>query len=211
MKIIYTAIFGDYEELKEPSIISEGWQYICFTDQPLKSDIWEIRPFKVIDTPQRTARWLKIMGWIDWQYSMWIDASFQINQDLNEWWDKRFISPFSCARHPLRSSIYAECTSCINNHRGDNGKVLAQHKKYFDLKVPGTTGIITSGILLRENTPENIALHEAWWTEISEQSVRDQLAFAFVSWQRGFTPNLYQWDYSQSKEFKFIRHKHLRQ
>jgi len=113
MKVCYTALFSNYEELKEPSIISEGWRYVCFTDQPLKSDVWEIVPMDVIDTPQRTARWVKIMGWIDWQYSMWVDASFQINKCLNEWWQQRFIAPFSCAKHPLRTDIYHEVRSAL--------------------------------------------------------------------------------------------------
>lgn len=208
-KVCYTAIFGDYEELKEPSIIPEGWEFICFTDQPLKSDVWNIIHMNVFDTPQRTARWVKIMGWIDWQYSMWVDASFQINIDLNGWWDTRFKSPFSSARHPLRSDIYAEARSCIVNNRGDNGKVQLQEDKYRSLSFPMHTGIITSGIMMRENTPECIKLHEAWWKELSEQSVRDQLSFAFVSHNSPLV-HTYQWDYSQSKEFIYTKHKHLR-
>jgi hypothetical protein len=205
MKVCYTAIFGDYEELKEPDPVTPGWEYICFTDQPLKSDTWEIRQMDVIDTPQRTARWLKIMGWIDWEFSMWIDASFHIKKDLNDWWALRFKSPFSAARHPLRTDIYAESRSCVVNSRGDNGKVQKQEDKYRALAFPMHTGIITSGILLRENTPECIKLHEAWWKELSEQSVRDQLSFAFVSYGVPWI-HTYQWDYSQSKEFIYIKH-----
>jgi len=211
-KICYTAIFGDYEELKTPAIIPDGWRFICYTDQPLQSDVWEIVHTPVPDgiNPQRLARWYKIMHWIDWEFSIWIDASFQINVDLNDWWVLRFKSPFSCAKHPLRTDIYAEARSCIVNNRGDNGKVHLQDLKYKQLNFPMHTGIITSGILLRENTPENITLHEAWWKELSEQSVRDQLAFAFVSYGIDWI-NTYQWDYSQSKEFKYVKHKHLRQ
>lgn len=210
MKICYTAIFSDYEELKEPTIVPDGWRFVCFTDQPLTSPVWEIVKMDVIDTPQRTARWVKIMGWIDWQYSMWIDASFEIKIDLNEWWSLRFKPPFSAAKHPLRSDIYREAESCIVNGRGDNGKVIVQAAKYKAMGFPEYSGIITSGILLRENTPECIKLHEAWWKELNEQSVRDQLSFAFVSHGIDWV-NTYTWDYSQSKEFVYSKHKHLRQ
>jgi len=211
MKICFTAIFSDYEELKEPEIVPAGWRFICYTDQPLTSNVWEIVQMKCVDTPQRTARWVKIMGWVDWQYSMWVDASFQIKVDLNDWWAQRFVSPFSAARHPLRSDIYAEARSCIVNNRGDNGKVELQDQKYRSLSFPQHTGIITSGILLRENTPECIKLHEAWWKELSEQSVRDQLAFAFVSYGSNLV-NTYQWDYGSTaqNDFRYIKHKHLR-
>lgn len=211
-KICYTAIFGDYEELKDPAIVPKGWRFICYTDQPLQSSVWEIVRVKWPPdlNPQRFARWYKIMGWIDWKYSMWVDASFEIKVDLNDWWERRFKSPFSAAKHPLRTSIYAECRSCIVNNRGDNGKVIAQEQKYKQMAVPEFTGIITSGILLRENTQENIQLHEAWWKELSEQSVRDQLAFAFVSLGIDWI-HTYQWDYTQSKhEFVYSKHKHLR-
>lgn len=209
-KVCYTAIFGDYEELKEPAIIPNGWRFICYTDQPLKSDVWEIVHTEVIDTPQRMARRIKITGWFDWQYSMWVDASFHIKVDLNDWWALRFKSPFSAARHPLRSDIYAESRSCVVNNRGDNGKVQKQEDKYRQLCFPQNTGIITSGIMLRENTPECIILHKAWWKELSEQSVRDQLSFAFVSYGSNLV-NTYQWDYNgQQKDFIYIKHKHLR-
>lgn len=210
-KICYTALFGPYEELKDPLIIPEGWRFICYTDQLLKSDVWEIVKMDVVDTPQRTARWVKIMGWIDWEFSMWVDASFEIRVDLNGWWALRFKSPFSAARHPLRTDIYAECRSCVVNNRGDNGKVLLQEEKYKRLGFPMHTGIITSGILLRENTPECIRLHEAWWKELHEQSVRDQLSFAFVSYLSPLV-HTYQWDYCESRQTDFIytKHKHLR-
>lgn len=210
-KVCYTAIFGDYEELKEPKIIPDGWEFICFTDQPLVSKTWKIIPMDIIDTPQRTARWVKIMGWIDWKYSMWVDASFQILTDLNKWWDLRFKAPFSAAKHPLRSDIYAEARSCIVNNRGDNGKVQLQENKYRALGFPANTGIITSGILLRENTEACIKLHEDWWRELSQQSVRDQLSFAFISYNSPIV-HTYNWDYGSNSQndFRYIKHKHLR-
>jgi hypothetical protein len=63
--------------------------------------------------------------------------------------------------------------------------------------------------MLRENTAENVALHEAWWKELDANSTRDQIAFAFVSLNSNIV-STYKWDYSQSKEFKYIKHYHLR-
>ena len=209
-KTCYTALFGNYEELKEPTVVTPGWDYVCFTDQPLKSDVWKIRYTDVIGDPQRMARRMKILGWQEWQYSMWIDASFQINKDLNDWWAERFVSPFSCAKHPLRSDVYHEARTCIVNRRGDAEQIHNQITRYAELKVPSNNGIITSGILLRENTPENIELHDRWWDEVSRHSVRDQLAFAYVSQGVDFI-HTYKWDYSQSKEFKYHKHYNQRQ
>lgn len=210
-KICYTAIFGPYEDLKEPTVITPGWRYICFTDQPLKSDVWEIVHKDVIDDPRRTARWFKIMGWIDWKYSMWVDGSFHIKCDLNEWWGKRFTSPFSAAKHPLRSCIYREISYCIAVGRGEPNKLVEQDAEYKKLGVPQYNGIITSGILLRENTQECIDLCQAWWAELVKFSTRDQVAFAKAS--LGFTHHTYLWDYgtdAAKKDFEYIKHYHQR-
>lgn len=209
-KVLYSALFGSiYDDFKDPVIITPGWDYVMFTDQPITSSVWDIRQVPIIDTPQRTARYYKIMGWFEWQYSMWIDGSFTINKDLNEWWTERFISPFSCAKHPLRTDIYREAEYCVMVGRGDNGKVAEQLARYKELKVPEYKGIITSGILMRENTVPCIELCKAWWDELSSQSVRDQLAFAFVSRDIDWI-HRYVWDYTQSREFIYKKHKHLR-
>ena len=42
-KVIYTAIFGDYDSLPEPDYIPNGFDFICFTDTDIKSNIWKIK------------------------------------------------------------------------------------------------------------------------------------------------------------------------
>lgn len=207
MKVIYTAIFGNYDDLKEPGIVSDGWKYICYTDQPFTSSVWEIvhTPVPAGIDPQRYARWFKIMHWIDWEYSMWVDAAFHINVNLNDWWARTFELPFSCAKHPLRTCVYREIASCIANNRGMADELLRQQEAYKKEGVPDHNDrIITSGVLMRKNTPTCIQLCEKWWNEVAAHSVRDQVAFAKVS--IGYKIHTFVWDYSQSKELKYIKH-----
>jgi len=207
MKICYTAIFGHYDDLKDPAIISDGWKYICYTDQPFKSSVWEVihTPVPADIDPQRLARWYKIMHWVDWEFSMWIDAAFQINIDLNDWWKRTFVMPFSCAKHPLRTCVYREIASCIANNRGMADELLRQQEVYKKEGVPDHNDrIITSGVLMRKNTPTCIQLCEKWWDEVAAHSVRDQVAFAKIS--IGYKIHTFVWDYSQSKELKYIKH-----
>ena len=43
-KVLYTFIFGDYDDLKTPSVSTEGGDYVCFTDNPrLRSEFWDVR------------------------------------------------------------------------------------------------------------------------------------------------------------------------
>ena len=41
-KVIYTAIFGSYDNLLEPKYIPEGWEFVCFTDTELTSANWTV-------------------------------------------------------------------------------------------------------------------------------------------------------------------------
>ncbi len=42
--VVYTAIFGDYDKLRDPRERLPNVQYVCFTDNPrLKSSVWQVR------------------------------------------------------------------------------------------------------------------------------------------------------------------------
>lgn len=203
-RVCFTAIIGNYEELKEPAVPSPGFDFICFTDQPLESKIWQIVKVKTGKDPQRTARRIKILfhEYIEAEQSIWIDAAFQINCDLNKFWNY-FKSPLTAPEHPIRKCIYAEIRSCIANHRGDELQLQAQEAAYKTAGVQYLqNNIITSGVLMRNRSA--IPLCNVWWGELCKYSVRDQVAFAKVcgtfDWYK------FRWDYSQSRELHYIKH-----
>jgi len=210
-KVCFTAIFGDYEELKTPSVPQTGFDFICFTDQPLKSDVWKIIQIKPDLPSQRMARMVKILPHVflpQYEYTFWLDASFQINIDLNLFWNKYFKASLSAPAHPIRNCVYREIASCIANKRGDEEQLRNQELVYKRENIPAFNGIITSGVLMRQKTPACIKYCDDWWEELSKHSARDQVAFAKISvnWQY----NTFVWDYSQSKELKYYKHYHKR-
>ncbi len=206
MNICYTALFGNYEELKPVKTVTLGWKYICYTDQPLTSDVWEIVQVDLNgEDPQRVARWYKIMHWVDWERSIWIDASFIIDTDLNEWWSRYFAKGFSVPAHPLRNCWYVECLDCIISGRGNKEQVQSQLAEYEAAGLPRNNGVIQSGLLMRENTQEVINLCERWYLELSKRSLRDQIAFCRVSLGSEVV-NMYQFDYRMEKDFIYKKH-----
>lgn len=210
IQVCYTALFSCYEELKEPKVITPGWKYICFTDQPLTSNVWEIKQVNLGGfLPQVMARYYKIMEWIDWEKSIWTDASFVIDTDLDNWWGKYFQKGFAAPKHPLRNCVYDECLACIISRFGKKEEVEAQRDEYKKLGIPANGGIITSGLLMRENKPEVIKLCENWWKEVESHSIRDQIAFAKVSIDSDII-HTYQWDYRREKDFIYKHHYHRR-
>lgn len=214
-KACFTAIVGNYEDLKEPAVKPPGWDFICFTDQDIKNTSWQIVHIDPDLSPQRMARKIKLLPHIylpDYQYTLWLDASFKINVDLNTLWAKFFRSPFSCPSHPIRRCVFQEVESCIANRRGDAREIREQGNKYKAEGVQRLGGIITSGILFREKTDTCIKLCNEWWEELSRHSTRDQISFAKVSqgYKLGQDFHNFVWDYSQSRELKYIKHYHLR-
>jgi hypothetical protein len=208
MKTIYTGIFSAYDDLKEPRVITPGWRYICFTDQDLISDTWEIRKVPVLpDGPQRTARYYKILfhRHIEDQYSIYIDGSFVINCNLDEWW-KNFTAPITCIRHPIRNCVYAEARAVVRNKRKGTENIDQQMSDYELLEIPRHGGVIQSGILMREKDPQTIALCERWWWHLQQYSARDQLSFAAASHAMPIHHTI-KWDYRTGKEFVFLGHK----
>jgi hypothetical protein len=276
-KVCYTAIFGNYEELKEPAIVPlsieqfkthvnsamsfsielsnakdevqreflkkqgdrqlsivnkamgcnkytlsnitlstsqdelnsyTGFDFVCFTDQNITSKTWEIIKVEPELPAQRMARKIKILPHFylpNAQYTFWLDASFQINCDLNDFWNKHFKSPLTAPAHPIRNCVYREIESCIANKRGDEDQLRRQSEIYKAQKVPNFGyNIITSGVLMREKTLGCTRMCEEWWEELSQHSARDQVAFAKIS--RGWLYHTFKWDYTNNRDLKYIHH-----
>lgn len=210
MKTIYTAIFSAYDDLKEPTISKKanGWSYVVFTDQDLTSDTWEIRKVPLINNdPVKTARYYKIMFHkvIETELSLWIDATFVINIDLNRWW-KRFKEPFTTIDHPYDDCNYRDAASCLKLGRGEPDKIKQQIQTYHNEGLPEGFGLISSGILMRQNTPEVAEFCEQWWAQVEKFSSRDQIAFTYVYWNNPIVRHSIKWNYAKQKEFIHIPH-----
>lgn len=202
----YTAIFGAYDDLKEPTVITEGWKYVCFTDQPFRSNVWEIRLMPPPPDPHMMARKIKILfhRFIEDEYSLWVDGSFKINCDLNIWWE-RFKEPFTALKHPIRDCVYEEGQTCIEQGR-DAENVKRQIEAYRKAGLPENNGLIQSGLLMRKKTPEVIDLCEKWFLQVQIFSLRDQVGFCMASWKNPIH-SVTEWDYRTQQEFMFTKHK----
>jgi hypothetical protein len=155
------------------------------------------------------ARYYKLTKFTEWEQSIWIDASFIIATDLNEWWTKYFSKGFSAPKHPLRNCVFVEALDCIISKRGNKEEVQAQMEEYKKIGIPAKNGVIQSGLLMRENKPEVIELCQNWWEELKVRSIRDQISFAKVSLNSPVV-HTYVWDYRRERDFIYKHHFHRR-
>lgn len=194
--------------MKEPLIKTKGWEYICFSDRELQSNIWDVKVVPLIkDDPILTARNYKILYYqhIEAEQIIWIDGSFTVNTNLDLWWKVRFTEPFTCLKHPIRSCIYAEAEECIKLGRGKRTFIRSQINQYRKEGLPANNGLIASGILMRNWDHRNMDFCDLWWRQLEQFSTRDQIGFSYAHWKMPITHTI-NWDYRSKQEF--IRNKH---
>lgn len=206
--ICYTAIFSPYDDLKEPKIITPGWRYICYTDQDLKSDIWQVIKVETPMRAQLAARYYKIMQhstFVD--DSIWIDGSFLINCNLTEFWEKNAVGPMTFCCHPFRKGWIDEIEACLEQSRAPSELLLDQLSFYKTSGIPDSP-IAATGLIMRFYDQITDDFCKKWHEEVKRWSPRDQIAWAKIAHQNPKGVNMITWDYTTAMDFIHIPHLH---
>ena len=192
--VIYTAITGDYDDVKEPGFIHPDYDYILFTNNPrLKSDIWEVRYVENEEELDnvKLARRIKILGHEylpEYDFSIWVDANMEIIGDMDDYKNKyRRKELMLCFNHPKNNCIYQEKEDCLALKKDIPEIMELQMERYRQEGYPKNNGVISSGVLVRELHNEKVRkVMETWWKEILNGSRRDQLSFNYACWKNDF-------------------------
>lgn len=190
--IVYTALFGDYDDLIDPKENYEGCDFICFTDQKhLTSDIWEIRLIEEYDLPSNMMnRKYKILPHLflsKYEWSMYVDANIKIiNNPLDLAIKYLTKHDFVMPKHFARDCVYDESKECIILGKTKYDETTKQMNRYKDEGFPKNFGLGENNILLRNhNSQKIIKLMIDWWEELNTQTKRDQLSLGYVVWKNG--------------------------
>lgn len=191
--LIYTAIAGGYDTLRDPLVTNDRCRYICFTDDlSIKSDIWEIKPLDIINNDiVRSAKRLKVLPheyFKDYNWSIWVDGKFQIKKDLVELiLEHDLHSNFLSFMHYKRNHIFDEAETCIALGFDDADIINTQIDAYKNDGFMDDNELIEGGVLFRKhNERDVIMLMERWWKEINSHSRRDQISFNYCAWKENF-------------------------
>ena len=191
--VVYTAIYGEKDTLKDPLVINPNVDYLCFTDNKnIKSNVWKIIHHPAIHTnPVRSAKIFKVKPHeflSDYDISLWVDANFLIKTDLQTFFQKSdFLSKAGMMlfQHDQgRNCIYDEANTIMQDRKDDPALVTAQMNKYREEKFPPQHGLSANSIMLKKhNDSAIIALGDKWWSEIQQYSRRDQLSLYYCIWK----------------------------
>ena len=190
--VVYTALFGDYDELIDPLGDFQGCDFVCFTDQRyLKSDIWDVRLVEKCDMPSnmmnRRYKILPHLYFPDYSVSLYVDANIAILENPKELSDK-YLGDFDFVvpKHFARDCVYDEAKECIVLMKDKPGCIKKQMQRYAEIGFPFGFGLSENNILLRNHSRDKvIKLMNSWWQELQKETKRDQLSLPYVIWMSG--------------------------
>lgn len=188
--VVYTCVFGNTDPLHEP-VRPDGFRFVCFTDQPIKSRHWEIVRLPTQDAPKRACRTYKQPSHLvfpEADATLWIDAAFTL-----------LVSPVAVERmasadvmgfrHPDRTRITQEAEAIIRAGKGRPEHVLAQRDAYvadgWDTEASPQQHITNGGFLFRRHTDVVRRFNEAWHHEVQTQTLRDQMSIDYCAHKTG--------------------------
>lgn len=193
---VYTAIFGDYDELKEqPSV--PGVDYICFTDDRERhSAQWRVvRRQPRFEHPRLSAKWFKMFPQLalpTYRYTIWVDGHIQI---LSEAFVEELLafvnqSGFALFRHPERDNLVDEVEASERLVKYQGLPVREQAESYLRRGFDGRQ-LYACGVLVRDSWKWRLwTLSRAWMRENRRWTYQDQVSLPFLVWKKRIRPGL---------------------
>jgi hypothetical protein len=204
-KVIYTAILGKYDLLKDPLVVTPGWKYFCFTNnKDLKSDVWDI-VYMNLQTVKQVRR-IKLLPPFEYDLCIWVDASIEVSCNLDHFVRDNHQGYFTLMRHPHRDCVYTEAEACLKRNKDTPSVIREQIDKYRRLRYPSNNGMVATGLLIRNNCKQVKDFCEHWWKEIEMHSKRDQLSFNFTAHQHPIKFTLISFSVIEGSDFKLYLH-----
>lgn len=191
--VIYSAMVGAYDEIKQPLVVDYRFDYILFSNEinEERVGVWQIKPISYRNNDNtRICRYVKTHPdklLPEYDFSIWIDANMQICtsyiyeraiQLLNEG------IIISSMWHPARNCIYDEAFAVVNMMVEHEDIVVKWCHQLRKEKFPKHQGLCETGMMYRKhNTFLTNEINEMWWQCIEKHSRRDQLSFNYVLWK----------------------------
>lgn len=217
---VLTAITNKKDVLKEQQC-TEGAKFVAFTDEPINSRTWEIRPCpNIFGDPRRNAKLPKILShlFVDDEYSLWMDGSINLKVPMRELVSKFLGDADICFfNHPLshhghRDCLYEEAEVCKKFKLDDPNIIDEQIARYRQQGYPEHNGLYAGNVILRRHTPKIIQFNNMWWAEVCRGSRRDQISLNYCLATLGIRANLFpgyhEAPYGQSEYFSYCYHNH---
>ena len=179
--IVYTALFGDIDELSAPDPISPGIDYICFTDRTdLESRGWKIVRLDCDEsTPRLMNRKIKFLPHLylpECEISLYIDSNIAIRGDPLTLLNYLCRADVAVPKHKKRNCVYWEAIACFAAQKISIHDFMRYLKFLRRIRFPKNLGLTENGIILRRTQSGSAQQWgEQIWLGLSTLLARDQL------------------------------------
>jgi len=200
-KVIYTAMFGGFDEVKDPLVELPGWDMRFFTDaENLKSNKWDIVnvPLKEGFDKVRMSRHYKMFPHLylqDYDISLWVDSSILIRQPIDEL--VNFITDDVKMGMYHHTCCWKEEFDVMHYWCNDMSILEAQISNYQSEGFDVNSTIMSGNVILREHADEKVVqAMQLWWDQFNKYYIqRDQISLAYSicksNLKVNFFPGLY--------------------
>lgn len=201
---IIKGLFGSYDFWADPRFIEDDVDYHVFTDQKIKSKVYEVHD---VNRRPKVERHIKIKPWEylpGYDKYIWIDANIHPRAHMIKLPDADIV----CLEHPARNCVYEEHKACLERKKDDPVIMQKQMNKYRSEGYPENAGMVQTGFLARTVSDQVLEHASIWWDEVAMYSRRDQLSFNYALAKTKNKPTVYaiQWN-SFEQTFKLTAHK----
>jgi len=214
---IVTAIFGDYDNLKEHAIKNRDMvDWYCFTDnKQLTSSQWQIinttyhlsdksnykNSYVNLHQPAEynmmCAKYYKMQNHhIDaldkYDYIIWVDGSIILRENFVNQIMSEVIHPgreLVNFNHSVRNNIKDELAVSITMQKYKSQNLDSQYLHYIANGFPDSIGLFENTIIIRKKNDKTNKLFDLWWLHNQMYSYQDQISYPYVLWKSGCIPD----------------------
>ncbi len=192
---IYTAVVGHYDEIKQPLVIDDRFDYILFSNDIKEKEVgvWIIKPIPYSNPIQtKIARWVKTHPeelLPEYEASLWMDSNIIITaayayDRVAELQSQN--ASLSTMKHHRRDCVYDELFELLCCRAEHENVVLRWGSKLRKEDYPQGNGLCETGVFFRNHKDDRVAEFDAfWWKCIEEYSRRDQFSVNYALWKLG--------------------------
>ena len=213
--VIYSALVGDYDEVLQPMVVDERFDYVLFSNDIKDSrvGVWQVRPISY-ENPDNTrvCRYVKTHPeelLKEYEVSVWIDANVQplsgyVYERIAELDNQGVL--VSSMWHPVRKCIYEEAFAVMNMMVEHERVVVEWCHRLRKERYPRDNGLCETGLVFRRHQEVSVRKLDAlWWYCIDHYSRRDQLSFNYVLWKLNVPYELFLGGGRNARKTEFFR------
>jgi hypothetical protein len=176
MKVIYTVLFGDYDDVS-PAPNYEGWDFVLFTDNAeLKVDGWQIRVVSGVTDRQKESRKYKLLSHLylsEYDLVCYADANISFVHEPPSfpiWFQQR-----------AHVDVYTRATELVAQGKVNEDQVKRQFRFYLENRYKDKAGLLETNFFVRSNRDAlQNRLMDGVWYMVQNYTSRDELAFPYV-------------------------------